>query len=224
MKKTIAIFLLVTLLLAACGANGPTGYEDHFNHQTPEELSGYTQVLLERDDYAQHVESIMNVLAYPDLLIFSEDGTQVVGMYIYDAETGLATGWTDLETGEKTVYEAGKEVDLGKPDPALMVSFKGDVKVGCAVYEKDGFATNAEIYFFLTDETDAALLLSYLKDYLGEEPQQESPLTYKIVKDEKAIGADIEKEVAAGASYFEQNAENYASLLRINYGVAPVTE
>ena len=89
MKKIVAILLLLTLLLAACGSNDATGYGDHFTHLTPEELAGHTKVLLERNDYAQHIEGIMNVLAYPDLLILDATGTQVLGMYIYDPETGL---------------------------------------------------------------------------------------------------------------------------------------
>lgn len=224
MKKIVAILLLVTLLLTACGNSDVTGYGDHFTHKAPEEMSGHTKVLLERDDYAQYMEDIMNVLAYPDLLILNEAGTEVVGMYIYDPETGLATGWTDLTTGEKTVYDAGREVDLGKPDPAKLVDFKGNVKLGCAVYEKDGKATGAELYFFLEEAEDATLLKRYLLDYLGEVPQEESALVYKIIKDQKTVEADFAKEAAAGAAYFNNNAQDYASVLQINYGVTPVLE
>lgn len=220
MKKLIAIFLLLALMLTACSDSGPTSYDDHFNHQTPEDKQQHEKLLLERDDYAEHIESILNVMAYPDLLILDSTGYEVVGMYIYDPETGLATGWTDLETGEKTMYEAGKEVDLGKPDPNKMVDFKGSVKLGFAVYEKDNKATGAELYFFLSDAEDAPLLQSFLLDFHGETLTAESETVYKILKDEAAVEADFAKEEKAGSAFFSKNADDYVSVLKINYGVA----
>ncbi len=219
MKKLTAIFLLLALMLTAC-SSGPISYDDHFKHETPEDKQQHEKLLLERDDYAEHIESILNVMAYPDLLILDSTGYEVVGMYIYDPETGLATGWTNLETGEKTMYEAGKEVDLGKPDPNKMVYFKGSVKLGFAVYEKDNKTTGAELYFFLSDAEDAPLLQSFLLDFHGETLTAESETVYKIIKDEAAVEADFAKEEKAGSAFYHKNAADYVSVLKINYGVS----
>ena len=219
MKKLIAIFLLLALMLTAC-SSGPISYGEHFKHETPEDKQAHEKILLERDDYAEHIESILNVMAYPDLLILDETGYEVVGMYIYDPETGLASGWTNLETGEKTMYEAGQEINLGKPDPNKMVDFKGSVKLGFAVYEKDNKATGAEMYFFLSAAEDAPLLQSFLQDFQGETLTQESETVYKIVKDEAAVAADFAREEKAGSAFYHKNAADYISVLKINYGVS----
>lgn len=224
MKKIIAVFLLLTVLLAACGNNEPIHYGDHFVHKTPEEMQEYQKTLLERADFAEHMESLLNVSAYPDLLIYDETGYQVVGMYIYDPETGLASGWTDLETGEQTMYEAGKEVNLGKPSADKLVDFAGTVKLGFAVYEKDGKATGAELYFFLSAPEDAQQLQSFMERYHGEALTAESETVYKIVKDEKNVETDFAAEEKAGAEFYNKDAADYASILRINYGVTPVLE
>lgn len=224
MKRFIAIALLLalTLTLAACG--GETGYHEHFTHETPEEMVGNDKILLERADFDEYIEGILNVQAYPDLLIFDDAGYEVVGMYIYDPETGLATGWTDLTTGEKNMYKAGDEVDLGKPDPKKMVDFKGTVKVGAVVYHKDGLVTGAELDFFLSDAEDASLLKRYLETYRGETLEEVNSNLYRIVKDQKAVDDDFAEESAAGANFFNMTAENYVSILKLNYGVAPVEE
>lgn len=225
MKKIIALLLLLTLAisLVAC-SNEPIAYDDHFVHETPEEKQEHTKILLERADFAQHIASILNVQAYPDLLILSGDGTEVVGTYVYDPETGLATGWTDLNTGEVTMYEAGKEKNLGKPDPKKTVAFEGTIKLGFAVYEKDGKATGAELYFFLSEPQDAQILQSYMLDFLKETLTAESDTVYKIIKDEAAVMADFAKEEKAGFAFYSKNASDYVDLLRIHYGVAPVLE
>lgn len=220
MKKIIAIVLLLTLVLAGCGKD--TGYDDHFTHTIPEEMEGYEQVLLEREDYAEHIESILNVLAYPDLLTFDETGYNVTGMYTYDPETGMATGWTDLTTGDKVVYGEGQQKDLGKPDPSKMVEFKGTVKLGFAVYKKDDMPVGLEMYFFLTDAADAALLQDYMLDYRSEVLTQESELVYKVIKDEKGVEEDFQAEIASGANFYNKNMEEYLSILKLNYGVTPV--
>ena len=102
MKKIIAILLMLTLALSLVACNSePSAYDDHFDHQTPEEMSTHTKTLLERADFGEYMESILNVTAYPDILMYNPEGTEVIGMYIYDPETGLATGWTDLTTGQQ---------------------------------------------------------------------------------------------------------------------------
>lgn len=222
MKRSIVIFLLLALVLTACGNQGSTGYGDHFVHETPADKVEHQKLLLERDDFAEHMESILNVQAYPDLFIFDDTGYEVVGTYIYDPATGLATGWTDLATGEQILYEAGHEKNLGKPDASKMVDFKGTVKLGFAVYEKDGKATGAELYFFLSEPEDAQKLERFLLDYHGEALTAESETVYKIVKDEKTVAADFAKEEKAGNPFFNENADDYASILKIHYGVTPV--
>ena len=105
MKRIIAILLLLAmaLSLAACNS-GDTGYGDHFVHKTPEDKTQQTKHLLERNDFAEYMETIMNIEAYPDILILDNEGLEVVGMYIYDSTTGYASGWTDLTTGQKHFY------------------------------------------------------------------------------------------------------------------------
>lgn len=223
MKKLIAIALMLalTLTLVACDS-GETGYKDHFTHVTPEEMTDHSKILLERADFAEYIESVLNVQAYPDLLIFDDAGYEVVGMYIYDPETGLATGWTDLITGEKTMYEAGREIDLGKPDPSKMVQFKGTVKVGAVVYHKDGLVTGAELDFFLSETEDASLLKNYMETYQGETLEEVSGNHYRVVKDQAAVDEDFAAESAAGGSFFNMTAENYVSILTLNYGVSVI--
>lgn len=225
MKKIITILLIVTLVLslAACGEDAPLGYGDHFTHETPEEMADHTKTLLERADFDQHIENILNVQAYPDLLMYNEDGSQVTGMYVYDPETGLATGWTDLITGEQHTYEAGKEVNLGKPDPDKMVQLD-TIKLGFTVYEKDGKVTGAELYFFLSDAKDAQQLMDFMRNYYSEPLVQDSETVYKIIKDEAAVMADFATEEKAGNAFFSKNAAEYISVLKLNYGVTPVAE
>lgn len=225
MKKIISILLVLTLALslAACGSSEPTNYDDHFSHETPEEKTDHTKILLERADFGEYIEGILNIQAYPDILMYNQDGTEVIGMYIYDPETGLATGWTDLTTGEQHTYEAGKEVDLGKPDPEKLVTLD-IIKVGAAVYEKDGKVTGAELYFFLSDAKDAQQLMDFMRNYYSEPLIQDSETVYKIIKDEAAVLADFAEEEKAGNAFFSKNAAEYISVLKLNYGVTPVEE
>lgn len=222
MKKIIAILLMLTLALSLVACNSePSAYEDHFDHQTPEEMSTHTKTLLERADFGEYMESILNVTAYPDILMYNPEGTEVIGMYIYDPETGLATGWTDLTTGQQTTYEAGKEVNLGKPDPAKMVDVD-TIKLGIAVYEKDGLATGAEFYFYLTDAKDAEQLMRFVENNYGMTLTQKSEKEYAVIKDAAAVMADFAKEEKAGNAFFSKNAAEYISVLKVNYGVTPV--
>ena len=225
MKKCIAILLILTLALslAACGDDPALGYGDHFTHQTPEELKDHTKYTLERADFDRHMEDILNVQAYPDILMYDDTESQVIGMYIYDPETGLATGWTDLTTGERHTYEAGKEVNLGKPDPEKTVELD-TIKLGFTVYEKDGKVTAAELYFFLSDAKDGKQLMDFMRNYYSEPLTQESETVYKIIKDEAAVLADFATEEKAGNAFFSKNAAEYISILKLNYGVTPVAE
>ena len=224
MKRIIAILLLLAMALSLVACDSETGYKDHFVHKTPEEMAGQTKRLMERTDFAVHMETIMNIEAYPDTLILNKEGTEVSGIYIYDETTGYATGWTDLATGEKHYFEAGQELFLGLPDTEKLVYFKGNVNLGIAVYEKENKPIGAELYFFLAKAEDARLLQSFMLDYCGETLTQESETVYKIIKDEAAIQKDFEKEEQAGTSFYDKNLLDYLTVLQLNYGVVEIVE
>ena len=188
------------------------------------EMKEHKKVLLEKEDFSTCVEDILNIRAYPDLLILDENDAESVGMYIYDPVTGMASGWVDLNTGEKTLYEAGQEKNLGLPDPEKMVFFKGTIKMGAVVYEQNSVVTDAELYFFLSDPADKDLLQEYLTNYHGETLTQESETLYKIVKDAAAGAADFAAAEAAGAACEKKTAAEYVSLMKTNYGVAVISE
>jgi hypothetical protein len=225
MKRIIAILLALTLVLsfAACQQQEETSFEDHFDSSTPSEMVDHTKILLERTDFDQYIENILNIQAYPDILMYNSDGSALVGMYIYDPETGLATGWTDLTTGEKHTFEAGKEVNLGKPDPEKMVQLD-TIKLGITVYEKDDKVTGAELYFFLRDAKDGQVLLDFMRQHFNEPLVKESDTLYKIIKDENAVLADFAAEEKAGNAFFSKNAAEYITVLKLNYGVTLIEE
>lgn len=223
MKKLIAILLVLTLALAMAACNkqeqGPVSYGDHFSSETPADKAEHTKYTLERADYDQYIEEIMNIGGYPDLLKYDPVSGALQGMYIYDPETGLATGWTDTTTGEVHNFEAGKEVNLGKPVKAVELN---TIKLGVSVYEKDGQVTGAELWFFLSDAKDAATLISFLNNYYGEPLTQESETVYKIIKDADAVLKDFANEEKAGMYFYSKNAAEYLNVLKLNYGVVPV--
>lgn len=226
MKKLIAILLALTLTLsfAACQQQEEgTSYGDHFNSETPEDKADHTKHTLEREDFGQYIESILNIQAYPDILKYDAATGDLVGMYIYNPETGLATGWTDLTTGEQHTFEAGKEVDLGKPDPAKTVELD-TIKLGVNVYEKDGKVTGAELFFFLSNAEDGKQLMDFMRNYYAEPLVQESETVYKLIKDEAAVMADFAAEEKAGNAFFSKNAAEYMDVLKLNYGVTLVEE
>ena len=225
MKKLIALALALILVLsfAACQQEKETSYGDHFDSVTPSEMVDHNKILLERADFDQYIESILNIQAYPDTLMYNSDGTELIGMYIYDAETGLATGWTDLTTGEQHTYEAGKEVNLGKPDPDKLVQLD-TIKLGITVYEKDDKVTGAELYFFLADPADGQTLVSFMANYFSEPVTKETDTLYKIIKDEAAVLADFATEESAGNAFYSKNALEYISVLKLNYGVTLIEE
>ena len=214
--------LTLALAMAACNKQtqqGPVSYGDHFVSETPADKAEHTKHTLERPDYDQYIEGIMNIGGYPDLLKYDPVSGELQGMYIYDAETGLATGWTDTTTGEVHTFEAGKEVNLGKPEKLVDLN---TIKLGISVYEKDGQVTGAELWFFLSDAKDAATLTTFLSNYYGEPLVQESETVYKIIKDADAVLKDFANEEKAGMYFYSKNAAEYMNVLKLNYGVTPV--
>ena len=98
MKKVISTVLTLALLLslAGCGL-----FSDHsivklgedYTHKDPKNLSYDQRVVLRGENFQDNLEEMVNSAAYPDTMVYDDDGN-IIGMYTYDAETGLATALT----------------------------------------------------------------------------------------------------------------------------------
>ena len=86
-----------------------------YEHKDPSGVSYDTRTVLKNEDFGADLAEYASSDAYPDTMLYDESGNPI-GMYDYDAATGLAKGWTSLTDGTYTAFEAGKEVDLGKLD------------------------------------------------------------------------------------------------------------
>lgn len=138
MKKLISALLIFALMLSFAGCslfsdNSIVKFEDIYTHKDPDKLTYDERIVLMGDGFEELLEDYANSMAYPDTLMYDEEGN-VIGLYDYDAQTGLANGWTSTEDGTYTAFAEGEEVDLGMPDESLMVSVPGEVSLGFVVY------------------------------------------------------------------------------------------
>ena len=222
MKKLISIALALALVLSLTGCSlfssdsvlklGDYSYSD------PKGLKYDNRVVLNNDDFGDMLESNYNATAYPDTLVYGDDGS-IIGMYDYDAETGLATGWTELATGTYTAYASGEEIDLGMPDESLMISLSGTVTLYCVVYDKDSVANDAWMYLMLSDAADKDNVISAMDLVFGITLTEESDTVLKSEIDADTITAAFDDMEAFGETVDSRDANAYASVLMQNYGV-----
>ena len=154
-SMVLALALVLVLPLGGCSlfSSDSVLKLGDYSYSDPKGLKYDNRVVLCNDDFGESLEESYNALSYPDTLVYDEEGN-IIGMYDYDPETGLASAWTDLSSGTYTVYEAGEEVDLGKPDESMMIDLDGDVTMYCVVYDKDSVANDAWMYLMLEEGED----------------------------------------------------------------------
>lgn len=124
-KKIAAAMLVCTVACAGTGCSlfadeSIVKFTDEYQHEDPSEMKGKEKVALKCEDFDVTLEEMVNAEAYPDTMIIDKEGN-IMGLYDYEETTGLAMGWTNVEDGTYTAYEAGEEVDLGKPDESKMI-------------------------------------------------------------------------------------------------------
>lgn len=227
MKKIFAIILAAAMLmsLAACNLfadDAVVQFEDLYTHNDPKDLTYDEREVLINKDFGASLEETVNAMAYPDTMKYDDAGN-IVGIYDYDPETGLASGYMDVATGE-FVEEAA---DLGKPDETLMIHLKGDVVLGAVVYGNENKAVAAYLYALLTDGADKQIVKEHLESYYGVATDEESEKVLVCKQDEAAIDARFQLwEDTYGQPQSDKSAAGYAENLKLelglkNYGVNP---
>lgn len=221
MKKIISVVMVLAIVFSFAGCalfsdSTLVKFDDTHSHNDPDGLSYDQRIVLKNDSFASYLEEIVNAYAYPDTMYYDENGS-VVGMYSYDAQTGLADGWTKLSDGSFTAFESGKEVDLGKPDESLMISIPGDVMMGSVVYGSGEKAVAAYNYLFYTDAKAKDMLVENLETYFGAKFVEDGENVLKLVQDEEAIAKEFEAAKESGYEVETEDAAEYAEMLKENY-------
>lgn len=227
MKKLLAVVLVLAMALSltACDLfsdDSVVQFEEAYTHHDPDGLKYDERKVLINKNFGTELENNINSMAYPDTLKYDDDGG-VVGMYDYDPATGIASGWTDLTTGE--FHE--EEQDLGMPDEALMVSFSGTVTLGSVIYGNEDKAVYAYLYVFLSDAADQDAVQENMELYYAIPMTEESDTVLVFEQDAAAISAKFQEwQELYGQTQSDRSATGYASNLQLdfglkNYGVNP---
>lgn len=221
MKKVLALALALVLVLSAAGCglfsdDSIVQFEELYTHKDPEGLKYDARTALINRNFGTTLEENVNMMAYPDTVRYDEEGN-IVGIYDYDPETGLASGWMDTATGE---FVAG-EVDLGKPDESLMIHLKGSVVMGCVVYGNEDKAIYACLYAFLADAADKDVVAANLEQLYGLTMTAESETVLVCKQDEAFIDAQfLQWQELYGQIQSDRSAAGYAENLKLEYGLS----
>lgn len=218
MKKFASILMAAAMLLciAGCSLFSKTDMVKlgDYEHTDPDGISYDTRTVLKNDGFGADLSGYASSAAYPDNMKYDEEGNPV-GMYDYDPATGLAKGWTNITDGSYTAFDAGKQVDLGKPDESKMVTIAGDVTMYVVVYGKDGAPVESDAYLMLSDASAKDTVISAMKSVFGLDYTAESDTVLKCVADKDAIAA----EMATAGVEGDVTADSYIDYLKGSYGL-----
>lgn len=218
MKKFVSILMAAAMLLCITGCSLFSKADlvklGDYEHTDPSGISYDTRTVLKNADFGADLAEYASSEAYPDTMLLDENG-QVIGMYDYDPETGLAKGWTNITDGTYTAYEAGNELNIGKPDESKMVTIAGDVAMYVVVYAKDGAPVESDTYLMLSDASAKDTVISAMKSVFGIDVTAESDTVLKFVTDKDAIAAEMANSGMTDAV----TTDTYLEYLKGSYGL-----
>lgn len=221
MKRLMSLVLAVVLVLSltACDlfANkAAVKLGDSYTHTDPKDLSYDTRTVLRRQNFGEMLESYINTDAYPDTMVYDEEGN-IIGLYDYDPETGLALGWNNFSDGSYNAFPEGEEVDLGKPDPDALVTLPGTVDLYVVLYSKDGTPVAQYTYLCLTDEGAKAPLEEAMPSFYGMELTEAEAKVLVCGWDRDAIAAEMDMVENQGA-LASRDAAGYTDYVKQAFG------
>lgn len=218
MKKFVSILMAAAMLLCITGCSLFSKADmvklGDYEHTDPSGISYDTRTVLKNTGFGADLAEYASSAAYPDTMMYDDSGNPV-GMYDYDPATGLAKGWTNVSDGTYTAYDAGKEVDLGKPDESKMVTIAGDVVMYVVVYGKDGVPVESDAYLMLSDKSAKDTVISAMKSTFGTEYTAESDTVLKCVSDKDAVAAELADAGITDAV----TVDSYLDYLKGSYGL-----
>lgn len=221
MKKFLAVVLIIMMMLTMTGCSSLFSdtsivkFEDMYTHKDPQGVSYTERLALINKNFGPTLEEMVDTMAYPDTMKYDEDGN-VVGLYIYDPESGMASGWMDLTTGE--VVE--EEVELGKPDETLMLNLAGTVTLGSVIYGKDDQTVYAYLYAFLSDAADQQHVKESMENVYGLTMEAEGDKVLVSKRDAAAVDEVFQMmESMYGEAQTDRSASAYANNLKLEMGL-----
>lgn len=230
MKKWIMSAVLCVAVIFACTGcssslfsdSSVVKFGDTYTHEDPKDLTYDERIVLQGENFGSRLESDANTNAYPDTMMYDENGN-MIGMYDYDAATGLAKGWANIEDGTYTAFPEGQEVDLGMPDESKMISIPGTVTLGAVVYGNKEEAVAAYLYFFLSDASAKDLVKENVESLYGLTLTEESDTVLTCVQDKDYIADQFGMEEEEGYPADTKDAAAYADILKQMYGISEYT-
>lgn len=220
-KKMLAATLIGAMVLTGSGcslfaSDSIVKFTDEYQHEDPSDMKGKERVALKCEGFDVVLEEMVNAAAYPDNIILDEEGN-IIGLYDYDATTGLAKGWTNLEDGTYTEYEPGQEVDLGLPDESKMIDIPSDVTLGLVVYgegEADSAPAITYVYAFLTDSAAADLVKENMQMLYGVSLSETDDTTLLGYMDSAYMDSQFENWGMTD----NKTVSTYASIMKQTFG------
>ena len=223
-KKAVSVVLALCLVLSFAGcslfSNSAIVKLGDYTHNDPKDLKYDMRIVLKGEGFGNTVADYLSSDAYPDTMYYDESGN-VVGMYDYDATTGLAKGWTNISDGTYTAFPEGEEVDLGMPDESKIVDVPGDATLYFVVYGSGDKAVFTDMYVMLTDAAAKDVMISGVQSVFGLTLTAESDTVLKMEEDESTIDADFASLESMGYTVDGKDANAYSELLQQSYGVRP---
>lgn len=118
---------------------------------------------------------------------------------------------------------AGEEVDLGKPDAALMTEIPGDVTLYFVVYGEKDETVSVHQYLMLSDAAAKDTVKSAVESVFGVTLSEESDTVLLAVEDQDYIAAQFDALADYDSGITGRDAASYAELLKQSYGVREYT-
>lgn len=222
-KKLISMVLVLAMVFSFSGCNlfndaSVVKFDENYTHEDPKDVEYDERIALKGTGFESYIEEYVNQMAYPDTMVYDENG-QMIGMYDYDENTGIASGWTSLSDGTYTEFKKGNEIDLGKPDESKKIDIPGEVTLYMVVYGNKEEAVSTYVYLYMSDASAKETLKTNFEDLFAMKLTEENENVLKGVQDKDYIAQQFEAMSTEENPVEKKDATSYASILKMNLGV-----